>query len=307
MTTVQFHRQGEIRDEKIRFVVTAARINEDWIFCRHKKRTTWDMPGGHREPGETALEAALRELKEETGAVNAVISPVCIYSVTKNDVTTYGLLCYALAEVLEPLNDAFEMAEVLLADKLPESLTYPDIQPVLFSFVQGWLNLQANPGELWDVYDADRKRTGRLHRRGAFLNAGEYHLVVHVWMVNRKGEFLITKRAPNKGFPNMWESTGGSALAGDDSITAALREVKEETGLNLDMNKGSLILQVRKSDYFRDVWLFRQDFDLQDVILQPGETIDVMYADKEAIQKMWNDGDFVPYDYLPELFDAAGI
>ena len=265
------------------------------------------MPGGHREPGETALEAALRELKEETGAVNAVISPVCIYSVTKNDVTTYGLLCYALAEVLEPLNDAFEMAEVLLADKLPESLTYPDIQPVLFSFVQGWLNLQANPGELWDVYDADRKRTGRLHRRGAFLNAGEYHLVVHVWMVNRKGEFLITKRAPNKGFPNMWESTGGSALAGDDSITAALREVKEETGLNLDMNKGSLILQVRKSDYFRDVWLFRQDFDLQDVILQPGETIDVMYADKEAIQKMWNDGDFVPYDYLPELFDAAGI
>lgn len=307
MIKVGFYSPGEIADEKIAYVVTTARYAGKWLFCRHKARTTWDIPGGHREPGETPDEAARRELWEETGAEEAEISPVCIYSVENKGVTTYGMLYFAQVNQLGNLPDEYEMAQVMLSDKIPENLTHPHIQPELFVYIQGWLNTRSNAGELWDVYDESRKRTGRSHRRGDPLKPGEYHLVVHVWILNSKGEFLLTRRAPNKGFPNLWESTGGSALMGDDSLTAALREVKEETGLTLDPGRGMIVLQMRKSDYFRDVWLFRQDFHMKDVRLQPGETTDAMYADKRTIQEMWNRGDFVPYDYLQALFEAAGV
>lgn len=307
MTNVSFYHLGSLSDDFLEFVVIAARYRNQWLFVRHKARGTWEIPGGHREPGETLAEAARRELWEETGAVDAEISPVCVYSVEKNGKVSYGMLYFAIVEKLDELPQEFEMEEILLTEKLPEMLTYPDIQPELFSCIQGWLNTRSNAGELWDVYDENRNLTGRLHRRGEPLKPGEYHLVVHVWMLNSKGQFLLTKRAPNKGFPNIWESTGGSALAGDDSLTAALREVKEETGLTLDKCRGERIFQMRRADYFRDVWLFRQDFDLKDVVLQPGETTDKMYAGKELLRTMWENGDFVPCDYLPELFGAAGI
>ncbi len=307
MTEVQFFIPGQIPQEKIQFVVCAARYHDKWVFSRHKDRNTWDMPGGHREVGETLQKAMERELWEETGSVDAEVQPVRAYSVCKEGKTTYGMLYHARIRQLGCLPEAYEMAEIRLSERMPEALTYPDIQPHLFSAIQGWLNSQSNAGELWDVYDENRNLTGRIHRRGEPMAPGDYHLVVHVWMLNSQGEFLLTKRSPNKGFPNVWESTGGSALAGDDSLTAALREVKEETGLVLDPSGGERILFARKEDYLRDVWLFRQDFDLADVVLQPGETVDKMYADKQTILQLWQDGVFVPYDYIPELMDAAGI
>lgn len=307
MTDVRFYRPTEIADELLKFTVIAARFEDHWIFSRHKQRSTWDIPGGRREPGEPIDETARRELWEETGAEQARIVPVCIYGVTKDGETKYGMLYAADVTVMGPLPEKFEMGETILTDKLPESLTYPDIVPHLFEKVQGWLNLQSGAGEPWDVYDEDRNLTGRIHRRGDQLGEGEYHLVVHIWMVNSRGEFLLTKRSPNKGFPNMWETTGGSALAGDDSLTAALREVKEETGLTLDAGKGVLISSTRQSDYFRDVWLFRQEFDLAEVVLQPGETTDKRYADKQTILRIHAAGELVPYSYLETLFDQAGL
>ena len=107
----------------------------------------------------------------------------------------------------------------------------------------------------------------------------------------------------------MWESTGGSALAGDDSLTAALREVQEETGLMLDPDKGQVVMERRgeKGDnYICDVWLFRQDFDLADVVLQEGETCDVMYASPEKIIQMAEEGNFVLQSYMKELFSVIG-
>lgn len=305
MTKVGFHYPGEVEDGKIQYVVTAARFQNHWLFCRHRERTSWDMPGGHRELGETLLQTARRELWEESGAEDAELSLVCIYSVNKNGITSYGMLCFAQIGKLGELPTNYEMEEILLSDHLPEQLTYPDIQPELFLRVQGWLNTRSNPEELWDVYDGNRNLTGKLHRRGECLQPGEYHLVVHVWMLNSKGQFLLTKRAPNKGFPNMWESTGGSALAGDDSLSAALREVREETGLVLDPGKGELICSERREDYFRDVWLFRQDFDLNDVILLPGETTDKQYADADRIRQLLYRGEFVPYSYIEELLELT--
>lgn len=305
MDKVLFAAKDAIEDSRILYVTAVARYRDKWVFSRHKQRSTWDMPGGHREPDEAPREAMYRELWEETGARKAVLHEICAYMVNWDD--KCGMLYYAEIQELGAMPEEYEMEELLLADSLPQELTYPSIYPDLFRKVQGWLNLQSNADELWDVYDEYRNLTGRLHRRGDPLEPGEYHIVVHVWILNGEGRFLLTKRSPNKGFPNMWETTGGSALSGDDSLTAALREVREETGLCLDPDRGERILSLRKDACFRDVWLFRQDFNLDDVVLLPGETIDKMFADPTAIRRMQKTGSIVPYDYLEELFDAAGL
>lgn len=304
MTQIQFFDFQQIPKNRIRYVTAAVRYQDKWVFSRHKLRTTWDMPGGHRETGETVPEAMARELWEETGALEAELHPLCVYEVNRDE--DCGALFFGKISKMGPLPEAFEMEETRLSDSLPENLTYPEILPALFERVQSWLNLQCSPEELWDIYDENRCITGRQHRRGEPLQNGEYHLVVHVWIVNSRGQFLLTKRSPNKGFPNMWETTGGSALAGDDSLTAALREVKEETGLALKEENGHMVLSARKSDYFRDVWLFRQEFDLEEVTLQEGETTDKMYADKNLVLQLKQDGMLVPYDYLEEFFLETG-
>ena len=110
------------------------------MFCKHKERNTYEVPGGHREKGETILETAKRELMEETGAVQFIINSVCVYSVTgKNRVNetgdeTYGMLYYAeISEFNPKLNS--EMEKIELFDELPEAWTYPDIQPLLVAKV----------------------------------------------------------------------------------------------------------------------------------------------------------------------------
>ncbi|MHC1694167.1 MAG: NUDIX domain-containing protein [Eubacteriales bacterium] len=164
--------------------------------------------------------------------------------------------------------------------------------------------------ELWDIYDRNRALTGRTAVRGEGLKSGEYHLVVHVWIMNRNGEFLITKRTPNKTYPLQWECTGGSALAGESSLEAALREVREETGLTLNANNGGrVILQKREiqggSD-FCDIWLFIQQPDISCAVLQEGETCDIKWASQDTIRRMIVSGEFVPvFDYIERLFNIS--
>lgn len=305
MIDVTFCGGQQVEDSLLKFAVIAARFEDKWIFCRHRERSTWEIPGGHREDGETIDEAARRELWEETGALEAEIRPVSVYGVTRDGVTTYGKLYFATVAKMEKLSETSEIGEVRLFDAIPSDLTYPQIQPHLYNRTQGWLNFQTNADELWDVYDENRNLTGRLQRRGDMLEGGAYHLVVHVWTRNSKGEFLLTKRSPNKGFPLMWESTGGSALAGDDSLTAAVREVREETGVELDPGAGRCVITYRRDNYFCDVWLFRHEFDLSAVTLLEGETCGKMKADAATIRKMYEEGILVPYRYLDELLAIA--
>ena len=124
-----------------------------------------------------------------------------------------------------------------------------------------------NNMELWDLYTEDRKATGKTHIRGEEIPEGFFHLVVHVWIKNSKGEYLIPQRSASRPtFPLMWECVGGSVLAGEDSLSGAIREVKEEVGLDLLPESGcllftkvrSLINGKRYSD-IADVWLFHYD------------------------------------------------
>ena len=155
--------------------------------------------------------------------------------------------------------------------------------------------------ELWDVYDENRILAGRLHRRGDPLPEGDFHLVVQVWIRNSRGEYLLTKRTPNKPHPGKWETTGGCAQAGDDSLSAVLREAKEETGLILNPENGRLFYTFKSSNAFVDVWLFQQDFYLEDVVFQEGETCGAMYASPESLRQMYRFGELVSCNYLDIL------
>ena len=134
MLEVKFYNQ--VADECLKFAVIISKTNGKWVFCKHKKRNTYEVPGGHREENEDILETAKRELKEETGALDFDISPICVYSVTgKNKVNetgeeTYGMLFFADIKTFE--NELHsEMEKVFITDILVENWTYPLIQPKL--------------------------------------------------------------------------------------------------------------------------------------------------------------------------------
>lgn len=133
MLCVSFHPAASVEDRLLKFAVIAARYHNQWVFCRHKDRSTWEIPGGHREPGEQILQTAQRELREETGAVSAEMKPLTVYAVTQDEQTTYGMLYLAEILELEPLSDTVEIAEIRLFDDLPQQLTYAAIQPKLFA------------------------------------------------------------------------------------------------------------------------------------------------------------------------------
>lgn len=284
-----------------RFVVIFARMHGRWIYTRHKQRSTWETAGGHIEVGETPYAAAKRELYEETGALDFELVAAFDYTVHSDRGPSQGRVFLAEVSRLGNLPES-EMAEVGLFDSVPQTLTYPQILPVLYRQLQIHLMSQSCPDEIWDIFDADRRPTGRTHRRGDPLPQGDYHLVVHVWLLNSRGEFLITRRAANKHYPLMWETTGGSAVSGDDSLQAAMREVKEEAGLDIRPEKGEVVISLRRDSDFCDVWLFRQDFSLSDVVLQEGETIDAKFATPAEIRRLVEQGEFIAAVYLEELF-----
>lgn len=113
------------------YVVIFSRMGEKWLFSRHRDRQTWETQGGHIEEGETPLEAACRELYEESGAVGYTIRPVFDYWCGSRKGCGVGVIFLAEIEELGPLPES-EMAEVRLFDELPENVTYPYITPTLY-------------------------------------------------------------------------------------------------------------------------------------------------------------------------------
>lgn len=101
----------------------------------------------------------------------------------------------------------------------------------------------------------------------------------------------------------LWECTGGSALAGEDSLAAALREVSEETGLRLEPAKGELLFRFSGAHFHCDVWRFVQDFDLTSVVLRPGETCDAVLADAASIRALDAVGAFFAFEDLERVLD----
>ena len=136
MTEVNFY--DEVDDSLLEFAVIISKSNGKWVFCKHKERDTFEVPGGHRENGEKIEDTAVRELKEETGAVDFNIKPVCVYSVKGktrvNDNATkesFGMLYAAEIFSFEEIHS--EIEKIVLSDDLIRQWTYPLIQPKLIS------------------------------------------------------------------------------------------------------------------------------------------------------------------------------
>ena len=127
---VRFYDAAE--DSLVKFAVIIARTNGKWVLCKHRERSTLEIPGGHREEGETVGQTAVRELKEETGAVEFSIRPVCVYSVVRDDAEESfgGLYTAEISSFEEELHS--EIEKIVVLEELPEeNWTYPEIQPYL--------------------------------------------------------------------------------------------------------------------------------------------------------------------------------
>lgn len=132
MTEVKFYDNAD--DRLLKYAVIISKTNGKWVFCKHRERDTYEIPGGHREVGEDILTTAKRELREETGAVDFDIRPICVYSVkdtakTNENEESFGMLYAAEIFSFEELH--YEIEKILITDSLVDNWTYPLIQPKL--------------------------------------------------------------------------------------------------------------------------------------------------------------------------------
>jgi 8-oxo-dGTP pyrophosphatase MutT (NUDIX family) len=165
--------------------------------------------------------------------------------------------------------------------------------------------------EYWDIYDSEKKLTGRTMQRNDWkLKDGEYHLTVLGVIRHTDGRYLITKRVMTKAWaPGWWEVPGGAVIAGEKSEEAVVREISEETGLNVTGWEGGHCFTYHRENpgegdnYFVDVYRFTGEFGENDIKLQEKETADYKLATKEEIKALAKDGIFLHYDSIKQAFE----
>lgn len=137
MVDVRFY--DDVDDRLLKFAVIIAKADNKWVFCKHRERETFEIPGGHREEGESIIDTANRELREETGALEYTLEPVCVYSVTAPDnfdgEETFGMLyCADILSFEKELHS--EIEHIIITEQLVDRWTYPLIQPKLIEEAQ---------------------------------------------------------------------------------------------------------------------------------------------------------------------------
>ena len=155
--------------------------------------------------------------------------------------------------------------------------------------------------EIWDLYNENRELLGKDHVRGEQLPIDGYHLVVHVWIRNSKGQYLISQRSANRPTnPLMWECVDGSVVKGEDSLQGVLREVKEEVGIDLLPEKGQVVLSdIKKIEFGKvvnkivDVWLFDYDGEVDLGNTTTDEVAQVAWMNREQIKELFEHNMFV--------------
>lgn len=141
--------------------------------------------------------------------------------------------------------------------------------------------------ELWDLYDKDRKPLCLTHPRGKRLRKGTYHLAVGIWTVCDDNRLLLTLRSPEKrDWPNVWENTAGSVLAGETARQGAVRELREETGLCVTEEELTLLGTECGKNTIGDCFAVRKSFTLDDIVFQEGETVDARLVTFDELDAM---------------------
>ena len=161
--------------------------------------------------------------------------------------------------------------------------------------------------EKWDILDEKGVPTGKTTLRGKnLLKSGEYHLVVHIWIVSAEGKVLLQKRSENKKLmPGEWAATGGAAVAGEDSFAAASRELYEELGIKRNRDKMHRAFRLKRRNSLLDVWFTHCDLKENELTLQKDEVAEVKWADVDELERMIEKGVFHNYgnEYFNRIFE----
>ena len=144
--------------------------------------------------------------------------------------------------------------------------------------------------EIWDIFDQHRNPTGKTIERGVPMSPKDFHLVALSWIVSQDGNILLMKRSPEKEHGGgMWSLPSGSAVAGETSLDAAIREAYEESGVTLTAENGKLVHQYTQSrsgggySTHYDHWLFAHNVDPNEIRFQDGETCGYRFATFEEL------------------------
>ncbi len=156
--------------------------------------------------------------------------------------------------------------------------------------------------ELWDIYSREGQKIGRTIERGRPLSPGEYHLVVHIWPVDELGRYLIQKRAAHLNhLPGIWAATGGSAVVGEDSVTAAIRETREELRLETSPDEMTRICRLVRQNSLADLWTLPLNSSIAESFEPTEEVAEIRWAHPQEILFQTEVGGF--HDYGDEYFD----
>jgi len=164
--------------------------------------------------------------------------------------------------------------------------------------------------EYWDLFNRNRVWVRNHHKRGDKIPDGLYHIVVHSWVMDYYGNFLISQRQKGRTDELMWERTGGSVLEGESSIEGAKREVGEELGIDIAEIQPVLIKSERRDKYsdFFDAWLFVVDREKNICKIDNVEVLDFKWVDLSELKRMDNDGLLVSsslyYEEVYELYSS---
>lgn len=162
--------------------------------------------------------------------------------------------------------------------------------------------------EQWDIYTASGEPTGETVTRGiGVLRDGQYHQVVHIWLIDDKGRVLIQQRSADLSIlPGKWAVTGGSAVAGEDIYTAAVRELSEEIGIRVTKDELTELCRYRGRNDFVTVFCVHKAVSLRDVTMQEDEVQAVKWATEKELRRMVAERKFHAYSYLEELYKEIG-
>ena len=166
--------------------------------------------------------------------------------------------------------------------------------------------------ELIDIYDSNRAFTGlTIPREGARMKEGQYMLYVLAIIQDAQGRILITQRSLDKHWAaGWWEVTGGGVAAGETSEQAIVRELAEEVGLDVADYPLEIVYTYENVDlesgdnYFVDIYRFKLDFSVEDVVLQEAEAIDCKLATFDEIEQLAEQGVFLHFRRISQALQA---
>ena len=165
--------------------------------------------------------------------------------------------------------------------------------------------------ERWDLLDENGSFLGKtVVRNKAQFKPGEYHLVVHIWVISGDGKVLLQRRSDTKKLmPGEWAATGGAAISGEDSFTAASRELYEELGIKSDKSTLKQVLRLKRRNSLLDIWMIKSDLTVEDLKLQESEVAEAKWVTLEEFKTMVKENKFHNYgrEYFERLFEKISL